>query len=198
MRLPLYLIAVLALIPAAAAAHDMPAETDRAAQMGADTQEYLMPPDIPVTDAMGRTRGFVTLLRPRGTVIVSFMYTNCESICDVTNAVLAGVDQQLDDQDEAISLVSLGIDPANDTPGALNRTAQQFSASPRWLWLTAGMRGTAPLLDSLGVAFDSLETHDPMFLVGDFCSGRFTRVIGLPHPAELIALAREVPACGAS
>lgn len=191
-------LTALGLIGAAAGAHDMAGHEGAPAQMGGDMQEHLMPPDIPVTDAAGQTTGFVSLLKPQGTVIVSFMYTNCKSICDVTNAVLAGVDQQLEGQDSAISLVSLGIDPVNDTPEALRRTAQEFGASPRWMWLTAGMRGTSPLLDSLGVAFDSLETHDPMFLVGDFCSGQFTRIIGIPQPDALIELAREVPGCTAS
>ncbi|NHF72001.1 SCO family protein [Paracoccus xiamenensis] len=167
-------------------------------QMQSNTQEQLAPPDIPVTDAAGRTEGFTTRMRNTGPVIVSFMYTNCETVCDITNGILYGVDQDLAGQDDRITLVSVAIDPANDTPEALRKTAAEFSASDRWLWLTAGMRGTSPLLDSLGVAFDSIETHDPMFLVGDFCSGAFTRIIGIPEPKALIAMARDVPECVSS
>lgn len=158
--------------------------------------EHLMAPDLPVTDAAGQSQGFVSLLRPRGPVIVSFMYTNCHSVCDFTNGVLYGVDQKLGETGDGITLVSLSIDPARDGPDQLRQTAEEFQASDRWLWLTAGPRGTPPLLDSLGVAFDSIETHDPMFLVGDFCSSEFTRIIGIPDPDALIDLAMRVPECG--
>lgn len=161
--------------------------------------ELLMPPDIPVTDKEGHTESFVTLLQQRGPVIISFFYTSCESLCDVTNGILYGVDQiVMENGSEPITLVSLSIDPMPDTPAALNANAANFSPSKEWLWLTAGMRGTDPLLDGLGVSFDSIFAHDPMFLVGDFCSFRFTRVIGLPEPAQLIELAREIPECAAS
>ena len=161
--------------------------------------EQLMPPDIPVTDANGRTDGFVALLAPRGPVIISFFYTSCLSLCDVTNAILYGVDQDVRESGgDPITLVSLSIDPMNDTPTALKDNAEPFKPSENWLWLTAGWRGTDPLLDGLGTSFDSIFSHDPMFLVGDFCSSRFTRVIGLPEPEFLIALARKVPECGES
>lgn len=167
-------------------------------QMQTSSQEHLTPPDIPVTDATGHTEGFVSRMKDSGPVIVSFMYTNCDTVCDITNGILYGVDQALTGQDVPVTLISLSIDPANDTPAALRKTADEFSASSRWLWLTAGMRGTSPLLDSLGVAFDSIETHDPMFLIGDFCSNQFTRVVGIPDPEALIAIARDVPECVSS
>ena len=59
------------------------------------------------------------------------------------------------------------------------------------------MRGTEPLMDGMGGGFDSIQTHDPMFLVGDFCSFRFTRIVGLPKPEQLIEFARKVPECEA-
>lgn len=167
-------------------------------QMQTSSQEHLTPPDIPVTDATGHTEGFVSRMKDSGPVIVSFMYTNCDTVCDITNGILYGVDQALTGQDVPVTLISLSIDPANDTPAALRQTADEFSASSRWLWLTAGMRGTSPLLDSLGVAFDSIETHDPMFLIGDFCSNQFTRVVGIPDPEALIAMARDVAECVSS
>lgn len=125
------------------------------------------------------------------------MATSCETVCDVTNGILYGVDQTLAEEDSEITLVSLSIDPDRDGPAELRKTAEEFQASDQWLWLTAGTRGTQPLLDSLGVAFDSIETHDPMFLVGDFCSSNFTRIIGIPDPEALIELASQTPECAA-
>lgn len=161
--------------------------------------EHLMPPDIPVTDAQGHSEGFVTRLRTRGPVIISFFYTSCLSLCDVTNGILYAVDQTvMENGGDPITLVSLSIDPMNDSPQALSENAANFSPSESWLWMTAGWRGTEPLLDGLGASFDSIFAHDPMFLVGDFCSSRFTRIVGLPEPERLIALARKIPECGES
>lgn len=187
---------LLIVLCATLAAH--PAHADGAAGMQSQPVEHLAPPDIPVTDADGHSEGFVTRLQPRGPVIISFFYTGCLSLCDVTNGILYGVDRTIaEDGSAPITLVSLSIDPFNDSPAALRKSAANFTPSDDWLWLTAGLRGTEPLMDGLGVAFDSIMTHDPMFLVGDFCSSEFVRVVGLPDPENLIALARDVPECGA-
>ncbi len=91
--------------------------------------ELLMPPDLPVTDAAGHSDGFVTRLRQRGPVIVSFFYTGCESLCDVTNGILYGVDQTLlEEGGEPVTLVSFSIDPFDEFPRRPAQVGGEFHA----------------------------------------------------------------------
>lgn len=157
--------------------------------------EALRIANVPVIDPDYAAEGFVSRFAGAGTLILSFTYTNCETLCPVTNAILAGVDEELGEDD--ITIVSLSIDPVVDTPEALGAYASDLGASDRWVWLTAKPSDNRLLLGDLGVDVATLEQHDPTFLIGDVCTGTFTRVIGVPEPDALIDLARTHEPCGA-
>jgi protein SCO1 len=185
-------IALFLLWPVLATAHDKTTHADAHTQIMA--AETLSISNIPVTDSSYATAGFVERFGQSGTLILSFTYTNCETLCPVTNAILSEVDSRIAGED--LTIVSVSIDPAADTPAALATMAAELQSSENWVWLTAAPRENRMLLQELGVDVASLETHDPVFLIGDLCSGKFTRIIGLADPASLVDLARHHPKCG--
>jgi protein SCO1 len=192
-------IAVLALsaalAPGGAASHGTHDHGNETPMVGTAT-EHLVVPDLPVADRRGKLEGLVSRLSGRGPVILSFIYTSCDSLCPMANAILqAAREIARSEPGPPVTFVSLTIDPANDTPEVLDATASLYSVGEDWLWLTAGTQGTAPLLASLGTRVVSLESHDPVFLVGDFCSFEFLRVVGLPDPTLLVAEARRLDGC---
>lgn len=158
--------------------------------------ERLALPNLPVTDRFGRRSGFRDAL-PRGRpVILSFTYTACDTLCDISNALLTVVDADLGaGAERGAVIVTVAIDPLRDTPQAMALEADRLDAGPGWLWLTGGPRGTRPLLEALRFPPGAVEDHDPMFLVGQPCLGRFTRVVGLVDPQALADLARSQPPC---
>lgn len=158
-------------------------------------EEQLALPNLPVTDRRGTHGGFRDMIGGTGPVIMSFSYTECESLCNVTNALLTVVDADLAASPDGVQIVTVGIDSLRDTPAALDAEARALSASDRWLWLTGGPRGTGPLLDLLRFPPGALEDHDPIFLVGRPCRGLFTRIVGLPDPDRLLSLAQSQPPC---
>jgi protein SCO1/2 len=194
---PALCLAVMLLTGYPAAAHDgkqhAPQSRATVSSMGA---EKLMLPDLRVTSATGESGGFRSLLPERAPIILSFTYTGCESLCDITNAILLQVDVELIEAGQADArIVTLSIDPENDTPEHLDAARRELGSSDRWLWLTGGVRGTRPLLDALRFPAGAIEQHDPIFLVGRRCSGQFTRVIGLVDPGRIVALAQGLPEC---
>jgi len=184
-------ILALILLSSSAAAHET---TSDSGAIEAIAMEKLLPANVPVTDMAYQTKGFVSRFRDLGTLIISFTYTNCESMCPLTNAILSGVDQALSTEN-GITIVTLSIDPIHDTPAILKQSAQDLEASEKWVWLTAAESDHRLLMDGLGVEVTTLAEHDPMFLIGDVCSGRFSRVIGVPDPDQLLELARSHPPC---
>lgn len=167
--------------------------TGAAVSMG---EERLALPDLPVTLAGGQTGGFRSLLPATAPIILSFTYTGCESLCDITNAILLGVDDRLGAAGPAEArIVTLTIDPATDTPERLAQARAELGASDRWLWMTGGERGTRALLDALRFPPGAVEDHDPVFLVGRPCAGQVTRIVGLADPDRLVALAAGLPEC---
>lgn len=71
--------------------------------------------------------------------VLDFMYTSCPTICPAMASTLKSLQDRLAGI-ENLRLVSVTVDPANDTPEALRRWAETVGADPkRWHFL----RGTA-------------------------------------------------------
>jgi protein SCO1/2 len=151
--------------------------------------EQLVLPDAPVTDASYRIDGFVSRLHSAGTVIVSFSILECTARCQMPNAILAEVGDRIVAEGLPLTIVTLTIDPVNDTPAKLAEAAGAVGASDRWIWLTAAPVDTFLLLDSFGLPPGPIEDHNPMLLIGNVGTGEFQRIVGLPEPDGLIDLA---------
>ena len=109
-------------------------------------------------------------------MIVTFTYTACTTVCPMANAIMAELDARLDARgDAATRLVSVSVDPLNDTPEALREVGRDFGADARWTMVTGSVPEIAEVLRSVGLALGAVEDHAPMFLVGDGEELAFTR-----------------------
>ena len=150
--------------------------------------ETLAVADAPVLDQTGARRRFRSDVIGDGPVIVTFTYTACTTVCPVANGIMALADALLDAEGDARTrLVSVSVDPVNDTPARLRAVADAFGADARWSMVTGKAPDIADVLRSLGLQPGAAEDHDPMFLVGDGATMRFTRFAGLPDPEALVA-----------
>lgn len=195
-RFLFFCIFICAVIGTHVSAHNMDSHDARhiqgIAEAGSAQQfaiETLRIPDVPVIDTAYHTEGFVSRFIDTDTVVISLTYTGCETLCPITNAILQQLDRTLQGNNlSSIQIVTLSIDPENDTPDAMRASADLLESSERWTWLTATPQHGRMLLNSFDVDVTAVEEHDPMFLVGNIATGRFIRVIGIPDPEQLIAI----------
>ena len=75
--------------------------------------------------------------------------------------------------------------------GDLHR-AEDIGASANWDWLVASRADTPTLLSAFGLEPGPVEAHDSVYLLGDFRTGRFWRIPGVPDPEALIDHARQI------
>jgi protein SCO1/2 len=125
-------------------------------------------------------------------VLIDFIYTRCTTICPVTSAVFAELQQRLIERlgqayGREVALITLSIDPATDTPERLNDYAQHFGVPAGWLWLTGEKPQVNKVLAGLGAYSADLERHSGAILVGDGLRGDWTRFSGIPDPAALVS-----------
>jgi protein SCO1/2/putative membrane protein len=67
--------------------------------------------------------------------IVGFIFTRCAGPCPLVTGQMALLQQRLKDSD--VRLVTITVDPKNDTPEVLTRYADLYQADPeKWLFLT--------------------------------------------------------------
>lgn len=91
-------------------------------------------PDFSLTERSGRQVGGSDL---RGRVwIANFIYTHCPDACPLQSGQMARLQAEFAAEGD-VRLVSITVDPAQDTPEVLSGYADRFGAIPgRWLFLT--------------------------------------------------------------
>lgn len=68
--------------------------------------------------------------------VVNFIYTRCPDSCPLQSAEMARLQADVANESD-VRLVSITLDPKQDTPQVLSRYANRFGADPeRWLFLT--------------------------------------------------------------
>jgi protein SCO1/2 len=99
-------------------------------------------------------------------LVVDFLFTSCSTTCPAVNTQMAQI-QQLTTNQSDVKLVSITVDPRDDTPDVLEKYGQRFGAETnRWVFLT-GQK--AVLYGLIGQSFLGQDLNDPFaFMPGNF------------------------------
>jgi protein SCO1/2 len=124
-------------------------------------------------------------------VLVNFVFTTCSTICSMQTAVLAELQRQLAARGQALRMVSITIDPANDTPEQLLRFAKNFNAQPGWEFLTGDFDDLVRVQSFFDVYRGSKAAHPAVVMLRGK-RREWTRVEGMPTPANLLSLVQAV------
>jgi protein SCO1/2 len=145
-------------------------------------------PDVTLLDQDGRpVRFWSDVVRGR-VVAVSFVFTTCTTICPPLGANFARLRSLLGSRaGSAVELISVSIDPENDTPARLKAWAAKFGAGPGWTLLTGVPADVERLLRGLQVYTPNFRDHSPLILVGNAATGNWQRISGLAPATEIAA-----------
>ena len=147
--------------------------------------------DIQLVDVDGQTIRFKSEAVGNRIVVVGFIYTSCTTICPVTSAVFADVQQRLiktlgERFGHEVKLITLTVDPATDTSERLKAYAANFGSPAGWLWLTGEKPQVDRVLTGLGAYAADFTRHSGAVLVGDARSGDWMRFYGIPNPSDIV------------
>lgn len=140
--------------------------------------------DSPVQTQGGDTVNFYSDLVKGRVVAINFIFTSCTTICPTMGATFARVQTLLGSRD--VSLISVSIDPANDTPERLAAWSKRLGARPGWTLVTGRKPDVDAILKSVGLFTADPAAHSPVVLVGNDAAGQWVRVDGLATPAAII------------
>lgn len=144
-------------------------------------------PDVVLRDADGEP----FRLRPQSfagkIVVVDFIFTTCSTICPALSSVMASVQRGLGARmGDDIVLLSISVDPVNDTPQVMRAYAQRVGAGEHWRWLTGTTGDIARVLRAFGLSPGRPNDHPPLILVGDPVGNRWLRWVGVPTPTAIV------------
>lgn len=129
-------------------------------------------PALALTDEQGRPFGNDRLAGR--VVIVNFLFTACPTVCPTLAARMASVQRELSPHGDRVHLVSITVDPANDTPERLREYGTRFGQDPaHWSFLTgdiaaikaAAEQGFKVALEPAAAAVDIV--HSEHFILVD-------------------------------
>jgi protein SCO1/2 len=120
-------------------------------------------------------------------VVLSFVYTTCTTICPVTSATLAELQSRLGEARDRVHLVSISIDPEQDTPARLREYARRFGAGPEWHHYTGTVGASVASQRAFGVYRGDKMSHAPVTLVRAGPNERWVRFEGFATADQLLA-----------
>jgi protein SCO1/2 len=149
-------------------------------------------PDVVLADAEAQPVRLRDLLATSDPVMMNFIFTTCGTICPVMVKVFADVPARLGAQAKNLRMISISIDPDNDTPAQLKAYAKHFAAGERWNFLT----GRVQDIKAVQLAFDSYRgdkmNHEPLTLMRHASGKPWVRIDGFANPDELVREYRKV------
>ena len=156
------------------------------------TQRNYSVPDVTLIDMNGQPVRVRELLAANEPVMLNFVFTTCTAICPVMSSIFAQVPPELGSSGGKLRLISISIDPENDTPKQLRAYAKKFDAGPRWQFLT----GSKESVVAVQRAFDNFQSdkmgHSPLTFIRSAPEQPWIRVEGFASSKELASEYRKV------
>ena len=119
-------------------------------------------------------------------VVINPFFAECEGSCPVMNATMSEIQIHAGDRlGKDILLVSITVDPENDTPDKLKDYAKRFDARKGWYFLSGTKENVETALAKLGNQVAAREDHKTIFLMGNVETRLWKKTNGLA-PAEQV------------
>jgi len=128
-------------------------------------------------------------------VILNFIYTTCTAVCPILSHSFAELQRKLGAERDQVRMVSISIDPEEDTPGRLAEYAARFNAGQQWRFYTGSMRASVTLQKAFNAYFGGKMHHRPMTFLRASPGQPWVRLEGFATPDSLLKEYRQlVPA----
>jgi protein SCO1/2 len=144
--------------------------------------------DLPLLTQEGKEVRFYTDMLKGKVVLISFIYTSCTEICPILMPNLVRIQELLGDgSGRDVSLISISVDPVDDTPEELKKYGEKYGARDGWTFLTGKKENVDWVVYKLGQYTEDFEDHSMLFLLGDVKNARWAKMRGDMAPETIAA-----------
>ena len=152
------------------------------------TRSEVMPsiPKVALRDQSGGVVTFAQLADEGRPVVLNFIYTSCTAICPPMTRVFAEVQERLGANRGRVRMISVSIDPEQDTPRRLKQYAGQFGAVDPWVFLTGTAQASASIQQAFNVFRPDKMGHTPVTFLRRAPGQPWVRLDGFAQPAQII------------
>lgn len=145
--------------------------------------------DTELVDQNNEPQRFYSDLMAGNVVVIDSMFTTCAAVCPVMGQKMKAIQAAAGDRlGKDVVLISISVDPTNDTPAKLREYAKRYDARPGWYFLTGDEAAVHAVLAKLGFAVESKDDHSTIMLMGNEKTGLWKKTNGLSSSDELVEL----------
>ena len=156
-----------------------------AASVSRSTAEYVAPA-VTLVRADGKRVSLPQELNDGRPVLLNFIFTTCSSVCPLSSRTLEEFQHKLGPQAVNVHLMSISIDPEQDTPARLNEYARKFHAGPEWNYYTGTVAASIAAQRAFDVFRGEKMNHNPVTLMRSAPGRPWLRIEGFVTPDELL------------
>jgi protein SCO1/2 len=149
------------------------------------TTNYVVP-DVTLVRADGARVNFAHELDDGRPVLLDFIYTTCTTICPVMSQTFAEVQKRLGPDAAKVKMVSVSIDPEQDTPSRLAEYAKRYQASGQWSFYTGTIEASIAVQRAFDVYRGNKMNHSPATLYRAAPGQPWVRLDGFATPDALL------------
>jgi protein SCO1 len=144
-------------------------------------------PDLKLVRDDGKTVALADELNDGRPVVLDFIYTSCTSVCPLTSQTLSVLQDKLGAARDRVHLVSISIDPEQDTPERLHEYARKFGAGPQWQHYTGTLAASQTAQRAFDVYRGNKMDHQPVTLVRTAPGAAWVRLDGFATADQMLA-----------
>ncbi len=187
MKYFLILLALIAIPFDRVVAHDMHHKPVISAEQKFQTRPLSIP-DITLTDQNGQSVRLYSDLMKNHITAVSFIFTGCSSTCPLVSQVMRQAQTLLPERmGRDMRMISISVDPQNDTPEQLKKYAQSLTAQRGWSFLTGSAADIARISSAFQARVGQRESHTSTIFVLNNRTGAWTRIDGTSGSSSQLA-----------
>lgn len=149
------------------------------------TAEYTVP-NVEVVREDGKTVALPDELNDGRPVILNFIYTTCTAVCPLVSQTLSQLQRKLGDERDQVHLVSISIDPEEDTPARLAVYAKKYGAGPEWQHYTGTLAASVETQRAFGAYRGDKMNHTPVTFLRAAPGKPWIRIEGFATANELL------------
>jgi len=143
-------------------------------------------PDVVLTNQDNEKVPLRSLLLGEEQVVVDFIYASCTTICPILSATYANLQSKLGPDNKNIRLVSITIDPENDSPAVMKKHLERYQARPGWTFLTGSHTDINTVMAAFDAYFPDKMTHQPLNFIRTAEEGKWIRINGMIGGRDLL------------
>jgi len=145
--------------------------------------------DVVLVNQDGEEMRFHTDLLKGKIVVINTIFTTCTGICPVMSKTFTRLQEHLGDRlGRDVHLISISVDPENDTPERLKAFGSAFGAREGWYLLTGERKNVDVILSKLGQFVEEKDSHSAIMLMGNEPTGLWKKAFGLANFEDLVKI----------